>query len=147
MKYNQKTIDNALSMLINRIQEPEITVKNPASVRAFLQLKLLPKESEVFCVMFLNNNHDLIEFKEMFQGTINSCSVHPREVAKEALKLNAAAVILAHNHPSGIAEASMSDVDITRTLKQALNLFDIRILDHLIVAGDEVTSMAEKGQM
>ncbi len=147
MNYDQNTIDNALIMLMNKIEEPEMMANNPHEVRAFLQLKLLPKESEVFCCMFLTNQNELIEFKEMFQGTINACSVHPREVIKQALKLNAAAVILAHNHPSGLAVPSMSDIDITSTLKKALNYVDVRLLDHFIVAGHEVVSMAEKGQI
>ena len=93
----------------------------------------------------LDNRHRLIEFVELFRGTIDGASVHPREVVKEALKHNAAAVIFVHPHPSGIAEASTADELITRRLKDALQLVDIRVLDHLIVAGDQVVSFAGRG--
>lgn len=147
MKYNQKVVDRALKMLSTRIQEPEMIITSPDTVKAFLQCKIAHKEHEVFCVMFLNNQHELIEFQEMFRGTINAASVHPREIVKEALKLNAAAVILSHNHPSGVPEPSLSDVDITRTLKDILNVVDVRILDHIIITSHGTTSMAERGQI
>ena len=147
MKYNQNVVDRALKMLSDRIQEPEMVITSPDTVKAYIQCKIGQREHEVFCVMFLNNQHELIEFQEMFRGTINAASVHPREVVKEALKLNAAAVILAHNHPSGVAEPSLSDIDITRTLKKILNIVDVRILDHLVTTSHGVTSMAERGQI
>lgn len=120
---------------------------NPNQVKAYIQGKLMSRPAEVFAVLFLDNQHRVIAFEELFFGTINSSSVHPRIVVQRALTLNAAAVILAHNHPSGISEPSISDIDITSTLKQALNLVDVHLLDHLIVASHQVTSMAEKGQI
>lgn len=147
MKYNQNTVDRALKMLSNQIKEPDFIADNPSKIKPFLQCKIAQKEHEVFCVAFLTNQHELIEFKEMFRGTINAAQVYPREVVKEALKLNAAAVILAHNHPSGVAEPSLSDIDITRTLKDILKVVDVRVLDHFIVTAHQVTSLAERGQI
>jgi DNA repair protein RadC len=118
---------------------------SPKATREFLSLKLGTLEREVFAVIFLDKRHRLISYQEMFQGTIDGASVHPREVVKEALKQNAAAVILAHPHPSGVAEPSQADELITRRLKDALDLVDIRVLDHIIIAGGEATSFAERG--
>ena len=118
---------------------------SPKATRDYLSLKLGTVEREVFAVIFLDKRHRLISYQEMFQGTIDGASVHPREVVKEALKLNAAAVILAHPHPSGVAEPSQADEQITRRLKDALGLVDIGILDHIIVAGGDTTSFAERG--
>jgi len=115
------------------------------ATRDYLMLKLGTREFETFCCLYLDNRHRLIEFVELFRGTIDGASVHPREVVKEALKHNAAAVIFVHPHPSGIAEASTADELITRRLKDALQLVDIRVLDHLIVAGDQVVSFAGRG--
>ena len=103
------------------------------------------REYESFCCIFLTNRHRVIEFVELFRGTIDGASVHPREVVKEALLRNSAAVIFAHPHPSGVAEPSQADELITRRLREALALMDIRVLDHLIVAGSEVVSLAERG--
>jgi len=108
-------------------------------------LKLGNRDFETFCCLFLDSRHRLIEFVELFRGTIDGASVHPREVVREALQRNAAAVIFCHPHPSGIAEPSQADELITRRLRDALQLVEIRVLDHLIVAGGEVLSMAEKG--
>ena len=118
---------------------------SPADTGDFLRLKLGTLEHEVFAVVFLDNRHRLIEYRELFRGTIDNTTVYPREVAKEALALNAAAVILAHNHPSGVAEPSQADELITHRLKDALAIVDIRVLDHLIVAGAQVVSLAERG--
>jgi DNA repair protein RadC len=118
---------------------------SPKLTRDYLTLKLGTLEREVFAVIFLDKRHRLISYQEMFLGTIDGASVHPREVVKEALKQNAAAVILAHPHPSGVAEPSQADELITTRLRDALGLVDIRILDHIIVAGGETISMAEKG--
>lgn len=114
-------------------------------VRQFLTAHLRHKPHEVFAVLYLDNQHRLIEYKELFRGTIDGASVHPREVVKSVLDLNAAAVILAHNHPSGVAEPSGSDQHITQLLKDALQLIDVRVLDHLIVGEGEVLSFAERG--
>ena len=122
-------------------------VKNPSQVKSYVQSRLVGRANEIFAVMFLDNQHRIISYEELFFGTINSSSVHPRVVVQRALAVNAAAVIVTHNHPSGVAEASISDIDITRTLKQAMTLIDVRLLDHLIVASHQVTSMAEQGQI
>src|SRR5271155_5372969 len=107
---------------------------SPKTTRDYLSLKLL--EREVFAVIFLDKRHRLISYQEMFQGTIDGASVHPREVVKEALKQNAAAVILAHPHPSGVAEPSQADELITTRLRDALSLIDVRVLDHIVAGGD-----------
>src|SRR6202050_4726147 len=118
---------------------------SPKTTRDYLTLKLGTLEREVFAVLFLDKRHRLISYQEMFQGTIDGASVHPREVVKEALKQNASSVILAHPHPSGVAEPSQADELITQRLKEALGLVEIRILDHIIVAGGDTISRAEKG--
>jgi DNA repair protein RadC len=118
---------------------------NPADSRRFLQAKLRHYPYEVFACLFLDNRHRVIVFEELFRGTIDGASVHPREVVKRALEHNAAALILAHNHPSGIAEPSEADRRITRRLLEALALVDIRLLDHFIVAEGEPVSLAERG--
>jgi len=120
---------------------------DPRGVRDYLRVHYAGHEREVFLCLFLDNRHRLISAEEMFQGTIDGASVHPREVVKRALQVNAAAVILAHNHPSGVADPSQADELITRRLKDALAVVDIRTLDHLIVGDTAVTSFAEKGLM
>jgi len=114
-------------------------------VKQFLMSQLRHQQREVFAVLYLDSQHCLIAFEELFQGTINSAHVHPREIAKSALKHNAAAVILAHNHPSGVAEPSQSDQLITKDICNALNLLDISVIDHMIVGDSKVTSFAELG--
>jgi DNA repair protein RadC len=118
---------------------------SPSAVRDFLMTKLGALEHEVFAVLLLDTRHRLIEYVELFRGTIDGASVHPREVVKLALARNAAAIILAHPHPSGIAEPSVADELITQRLKEALGLVDIRVLDHLIIAGGEAVSLCERG--
>lgn len=118
---------------------------SPALVRDFLTMTLGTLEHETFAVLLLDTHHRLIDYVELFRGTIDRASVHPREVVKLALARNAAAVLLAHPHPSGAAEASPADELITRRLKEALALVDIRLIDHLIVAGADVLSFAEAG--
>ncbi|HDY8065943.1 TPA: DNA repair protein RadC [Vibrio vulnificus] len=117
---------------------------NPDATKTYLSCKLKHHEREVFAVMFLDNQHRLIAFEELFFGTIGSASVYPREVLKAALKVNAAALIFAHNHPSGDATPSQADKQITQRLKEALALVDIRVLDHIVV-GDSAISFAERG--
>ena len=111
----------------------------------FLSLKLVGKESEVFACLFLDNKHRLIQYEELFFGTIDSAAVHPREVVKRALHHNAAAVIAAHNHPSGNSHPSRADENITIRLRDALALVDVRLLDHIVVGHDSQTSLAEMG--
>lgn len=115
---------------------------SPALVKEYLRNKLAGFEHEVFAVLFLDTRHRLIEYREMFHGTIDSASVYPREVVKEALRLNAA-VILSHNHPSGNPEPSQADKVLTQRLKEALGLVEVRTLDHVIVAGANTVSFAE----
>lgn len=122
-------------------------MQNPAQVKRYVQSRLLAKPNEVFAAIFLDNQHRVIAFEELFFGTINASSVHPRVVLQRCLAHNAAAIIIAHNHPSGVAEPSLSDINITKTLKTALALVDVRLLDHLVVAAHQVTSLAERGQI
>lgn len=120
----------------------------PAVVRQFLIHALAPREQEVFVCMFLSGQNRLIRFEEMFRGTINRTSVHPREVAKRALALNAARVIFAHNHPSGGSEPGTSDVDMTGVLIKALGLVDVTVLDHIVIGADgSAVSFFERGLM
>jgi DNA repair protein RadC len=118
---------------------------SPANTHEYLKARLRDSPHELFCCLHLDNRHRLIAFEELFRGTIDGASVHPREVVKQALARNAAAVILAHNHPSGVAEASQADRLITQRLREALSLVDIRVLDHLIVADNCCLSFAERG--
>ena len=117
---------------------------SPEATRGYLISRLRDIPYEVFACLFLDNRHRVIAYEELFRGTIDGASVHPREVVKRALHHNAAAVILAHNHPSGVAEPSQADERITQRLKDALALVDIRVLDHMVI-GDEVVSFAERG--
>lgn len=118
---------------------------SPEATRAYLKARLYGYPHEVFACLFLDNRHRLIRYEELFRGTIDGASVHPREVVRRALELNAAAVIFAHNHPSGVAEPSQSDLRITQRLKDALALVDVRVLDHLIVGEGDGASLAERG--
>ena len=120
-------------------------LSSSAIVKDYLRSMLRHRQSEVFVGLFLDSQHQLIACDELFQGTIDGASVYPREVVKHALRHNAAAMIFAHNHPSGIAEPSDADRAITLRLKEALNLVDIRTLDHLVVGDDNVVSFAERG--
>ncbi len=120
-------------------------LENPQDTAKFLSARLGGYHYEVFACLLLDNRHRVINFEELFRGTIDGASVHPREVVKHALRHNAAAVIFAHNHPSGVAEASHADRAITRRLKDALSLVDIRVLDHVIVGDGDTTSLAEQG--
>jgi DNA repair protein RadC len=117
----------------------------PAATRQFLTAQLRDRPYEVFCCLHLDNRHRLIHFEEVFRGTIDGASVHPREIVRQALQYNSAALIFAHNHPSGVAEASQADELITRRLRDALALVDIRVLDHLIVGDNTCLSFAERG--
>ena len=120
-------------------------IRSPADTEAFLLARMRHLDHELFCCLYLDNRHRVLRFDEMFRGTIDGTSVYPREVVKEALAINAAAVILAHNHPSGVAEPSQADERITRRIKSALELVDIRLLDHLIVGDGGTTSLASRG--
>jgi DNA repair protein RadC len=117
----------------------------PETVKHYLALQMTDLPHEQFAVLFLDSQHRLIEFRTLFRGTLTQTSVYPREVVKEALALNAGAVVLAHNHPSGTAEPSRADECLTQTLKAALQLVDVRLLDHLVVGRGVVVSLAERG--
>lgn len=137
-------ISEALSILNKRMRQHGEAMSSPNTVKNYLRLKLDGLEHEVFCVLFLDSQNRVIEFEELFRGTLNQASVYPREVVKRALAHNAAAVILSHNHPSGEAEPSRADTVLTDTLKSALALVDVKVLDHFIVA-DTVLSFSERG--
>jgi DNA repair protein RadC len=140
---------HALPELARRYFEESLPVgtaiRSPADTQAFLHAKIRHLGHEMFCCLYLDNRHRILRFDQLFRGTIDGTSVYPREVVKEALAINAAAVILAHNHPSGVAEPSQADERITRRLKSALDLVDIRLLDHLIIGNAETTSLASRG--
>ncbi len=140
----QATMEMARRHLRETLQR-EGALSNPAQTRQFLCAKLRHQRQELFACLFLDNHHRVIEYETLFFGTINGASVHPREVVKRALHHNAAALILAHNHPSGIAEPSAADRHITRQLVETLSLIDVRVLDHIIVGDGEVVSLAERG--
>ncbi len=123
----------------------ENVMENPQITLQYLQSVLAHQEREVFMALFLDNQHRVLQAQKMFSGTLASVEVHPREIVREALKLNAAAVILAHNHPSGMAEPSRADRDITGKVAQACALLNIRLLDHLVIGHGEFTSFAERG--
>ena len=120
-------------------------LESPASVRDYLRLALASRDREAFLVIHLDAQHRVLAMEELFSGTINQTSVYPREVVKAALRANAAAVLFAHNHPSGVAEPSPADEALTRRLREALALVDIRVLDHFIVTASQVLSFAERG--
>ena len=120
-------------------------IRSPADTETFLLARLRDRPHEVFCCLYLDNRHRVLKFEELFRGTIDGTSVYPRELVKQALDINAAAIILAHNHPSGVAEPSQADERITRRVKSALELVDIRLLDHLIIGDGICTSLANRG--
>lgn len=120
-------------------------LKSPGDTTDYLRTQLAHLQHEVFAAVYLDNRHRVIEYREEFRGTIDGTSVYPREIVKAALELNAVAVIFAHNHPSGIAEPSQADERITKRLKAALELVDIRTLDHIIIGGSNSTSLASRG--
>lgn len=125
--------------------ERQDVMGSPETTRQFLSARLRGLRHEVFAILFLDNQHRLIAFEELFRGTLDACSVHPRQVVERVLHLNAAAVILAHNHPSGVAEPSGADRHITDRLREALDLIEVRVLDHLVVGEGRPVSFAERG--
>ncbi len=143
---NEDILSKASEIVLEQVKNKDV-LTNPDKVREFLKYKISALEHEVFVALFLDNRHRLILYKELFRGTIDGASVYSREVVKEALAFNASAMIVAHNHPSGVAEPSLADESITKRLKDALALVDIRLLDHLIVGCDEVVSLAERGRI
>ena len=140
----EEVLQQARRVLSHRVRRGA-TMSSPQAVKDYLRVQIGVLEHEVFCVLFLDAQHRIIALKQMFRGTVTQTSVYPREVVKESLALNAAAVILAHNHPSGAAEPSRADEFLTQTLKATLALVDVRVLDHLVVAGADCESFAERG--
>ncbi len=145
-KYAQ--VQAAMEMARRVLDEPlrqGSPLRSPEDTRSYLRSRLGIYPHEVFAALFLDNRHRVIQYRELFRGTIDGAAVYPREVVRQALEDNAAAVIFAHNHPSGVAEPSQADVSLTARLKEALGLVDIRVLDHMVVGHGEVVSLAERG--
>ncbi|QIK38997.1 JAB domain-containing protein [Caldichromatium japonicum] len=140
----QAALELSRRYLLTALSERDV-LTNPDATRDYLKLRLYGSPHEVFACLFLDNRHRVIRYEELFRGTIDGASVHPREVVRRVIETNAAAVILAHNHPSGMAEPSEADLAITRRLKEALALIDVRVLDHIIVGDGRGTSFAERG--
>lgn len=141
----QNAIINLALAILSHRHRPGQPLTNPAETSRYLTLKLSGYKNEVFCAIFLDNRHRVLSFDELFVGTIDGAAVYPRVVVQRAIEINAAAVIFAHNHPSGIAEPSQADRSITHRLKEALNLIDVRVLDHIVVGNEGTTSFAERG--
>ena len=140
----QAVLEMARRALAEQMQRAD-ALNSPAAVRNYLRLALSGKAHEVFCGVFLDSQNRVLAVEELFRGTLTMASVYPREVLKRALAHNAAGLILAHNHPSGVAEPSRADESLTTTLKTALALVDVRVLDHFIIGNDSITSFAERG--
>ena len=146
LNHAEKESLKALALtLLKEQHQPGTTLTSPEETQSFLRLRLAGFKHEVFGCVFLTNRHHIIKVAELFHGTIDGASVHPRVVVQQSLELNAAAIIFFHNHPSGVAEPSHADEVITRRLKDALALVDVRVLDHLVVTAGESVSFAERG--
>lgn len=140
-------IQQAMAILERRLssrRESDEKLESPAEVKQYLSLRLAYRRDEHFMMLFLDTRHRVIAMEELFHGTVDGCSVHPRVCVRRALELNAAAVVLAHNHPSGVSSPSRADKLITQTLKEALSVVGVRVLDHLVIAED-IYSFAEHG--
>ena len=142
--YMQAALELGRRFLGEKIQRQGV-MNNPESVNDFLSFHLRDRGREIFAILFLDSRHQVIKYEELFYGTLGSASVHPREVIKQVLHHNAAAIIIAHNHPSGVAEPSQSDADITVKIQKALQLIDVRLLDHIIVGDGEFVSLSNRG--
>ncbi|VAE57882.1 DNA repair protein RadC [Enterobacter hormaechei] len=143
--YAQRTIRRAINLLDKFLRQPGIPFTSSTAARDWLRLQLAGQEREVFMVLYLDNQHRLLESETLFAGSVNHVQVHPREVVKSALRFNAAAVVLTHNHPSGDPEPSHCDRNITTMLKEALALVDVKTLDHLVIGSERIVSFAERG--
>ncbi|WP_455365729.1 RadC family protein [Kaarinaea lacus] len=142
----QATLEMSRRYLAEKMARGD-ALNSPADTHRFLMASMRDYRQEVFACLYLDNRHRVISFDEMFYGTINMASVHPREIVQRALKHNASAVILAHNHPSGIAEPSQADRDLTAQLQKALGLVEVRVLDHIVIGDGITVSFAERGWM
>ncbi len=138
-------IQQAITLLEHRIFKAGPQISSPSAVRDYLRLQLIPEPNEVFAVVFLDSRHQVLAYEPMFKGTIDGAAVYPRVVVQRALALNAAAVIFAHQHPSGVAEPSQADHRITQHLQDALRLIDVRVLDHFIIGQGTPYSFSERG--
>lgn len=147
-KYVNVTLDEvfraAAEAIEHRFSKTQ-SFTSPEVVCEFLRAKLVGREREVFAVMFLDSRHRLLSYEELFYGTIDAAEVHPREIIKRALELNAAAMIISHNHPSGDPEPSAADRALTNTIKTAANMMDIRLLDHVVIGGDRAVAFSSRG--
>lgn len=143
--YAQRTVRRAINLLDKHLRQPGIAFTSSSAARDWLRLQLARKEREVFMVLYLDNQHRLLESETLFAGSVNHVQVHSREVVKSALRFNAAAVVLAHNHPSGDPEPSQCDRNITGRLKEVLALVDVKTLDHLVIGSEDIVSFAERG--
>lgn len=141
----RRTIRDALAIIEARIQKPDAVLKDPRAARDYVKLRIGGMEHEVFGALWLNTQHGVIDWDDLSHGTLNAASVYPREVVKKALSRNAAAVIFAHNHPSGVSEPSPADRSLTQRLKDALALVDIRVIDHFVIGLGAPVSFAERG--
>ena len=140
----ESLVDLALQVLEARNRKGQV-LGSPTETQAYLRLRLAERPNEVFACLYLDTRHRVLALEELFQGTIDGASVHPREVVRRALEYRAGAVIVAHCHPSGVAEPSQADLRVTERLKSALSLVDVRVLDHVIVATEGAVSFAERG--
>ena len=145
--HERAVIDAAFAILGCYLREPGGAFATPNAIKQYLRLHLAGEQCELFAVLYLDAQHRAIAFETPFAGTITQTAVYPREIVRAALAHGAVSVVLAHNHPSGATTASRADVAITQTLKEALALVDVRVLDHFIIAGDQAVSMAELGLM
>lgn len=146
-EHERSVIDAALAILGRHLGEPGASLDRSGAVRDFLRLHLGAEKIEMFAVLYLDSQNRAIAFETPFSGTLTQTSVYPREIARAAIRHNAAAVVLAHNHPSGVPQPSRADEALTGTLKAALDLVGVRVLDHFIVTGRDAASMAEMGLM
>lgn len=142
---NDKVIARALRLIESSLRAGGPALMSPGAVRDYLRLRIARLEHEVFVAIWLDAQHRVIAVEQLFRGTLTQTAVYPREVVKAALAANAAAVIFAHNHPSGVAQPSQSDELLTRTLSDALGVIEVKVLDHFIVAGTSAISFAERG--
>ena len=140
----QCIIDQAIAILRQRLMNGDV-FDSPEVVKQFAQLNIAGDLDEGFYVLFLTSQHQLITFEKMFSGTINASSVYPRVIARRCLEVNAASVIISHNHPSGISEPINADINITNSIAKALSLLDVKLLDHIVVSVGSTVSLAERG--
>lgn len=138
-------IYDAIKILEKRVRKADTYVTDPNSIRTLLQLRLMPQDHEVFTVVFLDARHGVIAVEDMFHGSLTGAAVYVGQVVRRALLVNCAAVVIAHNHPSGIAEPSAADRELTERLRQAMALVEIRLLDHVVIGAESQVSFAERG--